>query len=824
VVLNNASGYPVDEIIEPLRAALELNPCVLLAAPPGAGKSTILPLALLNAPWLAGKKIIVLEPRRLAAQSIASRMADLLNEGPGETVGYRIRFATRVSAQTKIEVVTEGILTRMLQSDNALEDIGLVIFDEFHERSLHADLALALCRETQQVLRNDLRILIMSATLNLNDLHEKLNAPVIESSGRLFPVDLHYLGASDPASVAEALAIHTSAIVKKHEGDVLAFLPGEAEIRKAAESLEKLLPDFAIHPLYAQLPPAAQRDAILPNKKGKRKVVLATSIAETSLTIEGVRIVIDSGLGRSLRFDPNTGMAQLYTYGISIDAADQRAGRAGRLSAGNCFRMWSAADHLRLAAFRKPEIIEADLCPLALDLAAWGIPDPSQLFWLDPPPRANYSAGCETLEQLGALKQGKITAHGKALNQMPCHPRIAQLLLGASNLVQQQLACDIAAVLEERDPLGKDAGIDLNLRIEALRRERARGSLSKRMHRVAKAAASYRLLLHVDEDNSAYDAYETGFLLAQTYPERIASARPGNNAQFQLANGRLAMASHRDDLGQESWLAVAHLDLRDGIGKIFLAAPLNPRDLRDWVKSVENIRWDSRQGQLVVQEELRLGTIVLQSKPLVNANSASIREVLLQAIREEGKSILNWDEKVEQLLNRLQSLAIWSEETQELLIEQLLKNPETWLMPYLDKIRKTDDFKKIPLLEAIQNYRGWEQMRELDRLLPPRIEVPSGSSLPVLYGARGETPVLAVRLQELFGLEETPRINDGKTALVIHLLSPGYKPVQVTSDLRNFWNSTYHEVKKELKRRYPKHAWPDDPWKAQAVAKGRSVK
>jgi ATP-dependent helicase HrpB len=822
--LKHVSGYPVDEIIDPLCNALDGNSCVLLAAPPGAGKSTILPLALRNEAWLGNKKIIVLEPRRLAAIAIASRMAELLGEKAGETVGYRIRFETRISAQTQIEVVTEGILTRMLQSDNALENVGLIIFDEFHERSLHADLALALCLETQQVLRNDLRLLIMSATLNLSDLQIKLNAPVIESRGRQYPVDVHYLGASDPASIADALAIQTISIVKKHEGDVLAFLPGEAEIRKAAEALENFLPDFAIHPLYAQLPHSAQRAAILPNKLGKRKVVLATSIAETSLTIEGVRIVIDSGLGRSMRFDPNTGMSQLYTYMISTDAADQRAGRAGRLSAGVCFRMWSAADHLRLDLFRKPEVLEADLCPLALDLAAWGIYNPAQLFWLDPLPKANYSAGCETLEQLGALQGGRITPHGKELNKLACHPRIAQLLLGASTIQQKQLACDIAALLEERDPLGKEVGIDINLRIEALRRERGRGAVSRKMQRMAKAAASYRQMLQVDESNEIFDPFDTGYLLAQTYPERIASARPGNNAQFQLANGRLAMASHKDDLAHESWLAVAHLDLRDGIGKIFLAAPLNPQDLRDWVKTFEIVRWDSRQGQLLVQQELRLGSIVLQAKPLQNPEAENLRNALLQAVRDEGRHLLNWDNTVEQLLNRIQSLKIWRGDGSDLTIETLLHHPEHWLLPYLENVRRADDFKKIPLLEAIQNHWGWEQMRELDRLLPQRIAVPSGSTLPIVYGNRGETPVLAVRLQELFGLEETPRINEGKTTLVIHLLSPGYKPVQVTSDLRSFWNSTYHEVKKELKRRYPKHAWPDDPWKAQAVAKGRSTK
>jgi ATP-dependent helicase HrpB len=819
-------NLPVTEIIPEVRMTLKDHTTLVIGAPPGAGKSTLLPLALFEEDWLQGKKIIMLEPRRLAARSIAARMADLLKEETGKTVGYRIRFDNCVSAQTKIEVVTEGILTRMLQSDNALEQVGLVIFDEFHERNLQADLALALCREAQQILRPDLRIMIMSATLNIPQLQTLLKAPVIESKGRQYPVEVIYSGEADEYLLPELIAQTIARAVKEQEGDILAFLPGEGEIRKCEEILRAQLSEFSIHPLYGMLPQKEQYAAIMPNRSGRRKIVLATSIAETSLTIEGIRIVVDSGFGRSSRFDPASGLSRLETLRISKDAADQRAGRAGRLSSGTCYRMWTKATQERLADHRVPEIMEADLCSLVLELTKWGTEDITKLCWLTLPPKNSLQQAYDTLQQLGAIENSKITEHGKQVHQLACHPRIAHMLILAETAAMKQLACDIAAVLEERDPLPKDSGIDLNLRIEALRRARNTNSLNHKFKRIEKNAASYRKLLKLDADNGPVDVYETGLLLAYAYPERIASAKPGNNAQFQLANGKIAAAGHKDDLAHEAWLAVANMDLRDGLGKIFLAAPLNPTDLIHLVKEKQNISWDTRKGGLICLQELKIGSIVLKSTPLAKPDESLVLQAICQAIKLEGESLLDLSEQFQHLQNRIGSLRAWNPDEQwpEVNTAHLLTNVKDWLGPYLHGVKKQEDLKKLDLAECLVNSLSWEQQQALEQLAPAKLEVPTGSKLKIDYVSNGATPVLSVRLQEVFGMSDTPSVNRGKNSLVLHLLSPGYKPVQVTSDLRSFWNTTYFEVKKELQRRYPKHAWPDDPWKATPVAKGRSTK
>ena len=816
-------NLPITAIIPDVKLQLLKQNTLLVQAPPGAGKSTILPLALMDEPYLQGKKIIVLEPRRLATRSVAYRMAELLGEEIGERIGYQIRFENRVKPSNKIIVVTEGILTRMLQSDNALEDIGLVIFDEFHERSIHADLSLALCRESQQVLRPDLRILIMSATLNAQAINEQLQAPVLTSEGKQYPVDIFYAGDQDERLLPEITARLVLESAKKHTGDILVFLPGEGEIRKTAELLKPDANTFAIHPLYGMLPQAQQFAAIMPNKGGKRKIVLATSIAETSLTIEGVKIVVDSGFSKMQRFDPKSGLSRLETIQIAKDSADQRAGRAGRLSAGVCYRMWTPATQARLKSHRVPEILEADLASLVLDLFVWGIQDINQLFWISQPPAAHVAQAMDVLVQIGAIENGKLTAHGKQIHQLACHPRIAHMLLLAPNLAAKQLACDVAAVLEERDPLGRDAGIDINLRVEALRRARQNTMLSKGFSRIEKVAESYRRLLAIEANNEAYDVFETGLLLAYAYPERIACARLGNNAQFQLANGKIAAAGHKDDLAHEPWLAVANMDTRDGLGKIFLAAPLNPTDLRSLVKTVEVVTWDTRKGGLIASTDLRIGSIVLQSKPLAQVDKNVAVQAICKALQNEGKQLLDFDEQVTQLQNRILSLGVWNPEENwpNVSTENLLQNPALWLTPFLQDVKRIDDMKKIDLVQAILSMLPYEKQLELDRLAPAKMHVPSGSGIALMYFERGETPVLAVRLQEVFGLPDTPNINAGKTAVVLHLLSPGFKPVQVTSDLRSFWNNTYHEVKKELKRRYPKHAWPEDPWSEKPVAKGR---
>ena len=817
---------PVAEIIPEVRTVLKNNPILIIGAPPGAGKSTLLPLALFEEEWLQGKKIIVLEPRRLAARSIAIRMAELLGEDVGKTVGYRIRFDNCVSPQTRIEVVTEGILTRMLQSDNALEQVGLVIFDEFHERNLQADLALALCSEAQQILRPDLRLLIMSATLNIPQLQTLLNAPVIESKGRQYPIEIIYTNDADEYLLPELIAQTIARAVKEHEGDVLAFLPGEGEIRKCEELLRSQLSEFSIHPLYGMLPQHEQYLAIVPNKFGRRKIVLATSIAETSLTIEGIRIVIDSGFGRSSRFDASSGLSRLETLRISKDAADQRAGRAGRLSSGVCYRLWTKATQERMTEHRVPEIMEADLCSLVLELSKWGTDDITKLRWLTLPPKNSLQQAYDTLHQISALENGKITEHGKQVHQLACHPRIAHMLIMAETTPMKQLACDIAAVLEERDPLPKDSGTDLNLRIEALRRARTHNSLNHKFKRIEKNASSYRKLLKLDIDNSITDLYDTGLLLAYAYPERIASAKPGNNAQFQLSNGKIAAIGHKDDLAHQPWLAVANMDLRDGLGKIFLAAPLNPKDLIHVVKEKQNISWDSRKGGLISILELKIGSIVLQSKPISNPSEELVLNAICQAIKLEGESLLDFSDNFSQLQNRISSLTIWNAESEWPIVTttHLLNTAKEWLGAYLKLIKKTEDLKKIDLAECLLHSLSWEQQQVLDQRAPSKIEVPSGSKIRIEYFANGAPPVIAVRLQEVFGMADTPLLNQGKTKTVLHLLSPGYKPVQVTSDLKNFWNTLYFEIKKELQRRYPKHAWPDNPWNAIPVAKGRSTK
>lgn len=811
---------PIAESVHEILANFNNNNTQIVNAPPGAGKSTLLPLTFLEQDWLKGQKILMLEPRRLAARTVATRMAELLEEKAGQTVGYRIRFENKVSDKTQIEVLTEGILTRMIHSDNSLEGVGLVIFDEFHERSIHADVALALCRETQQVLRPDLKILIMSATLDMPQLSRMLDCPVVVSEGRQYPVDIKYSGDTDMTLLPELTARVITQAVKENEGDVLAFFPGQGEIRKCEEILKGRLKGFAIHPLYGQLPHGKQMAAILPDKNGKRKVVLATSIAETSLTIEGIKIVVDTGFGRTSKFDPKSGLSRLQTVQISKDSADQRAGRAGRLSAGTCYRMWSKATQDRLELHASPEILEVDLSSLALDLAKWGIMDPNQLTWLTPPPSGTIQRALASLHELHALQNGKITPHGERMHALPCHPRIAHMLIEAEDQELLELATDIAALIEERDPLGPEFGIDINERIIVLRRLRSENRLSRRFSRIEKIAESYRRMFELNEaDNSPVDPYETGLLLAQAYPERIAFARPGNNAQFKLSNGKIAMAGHRDDLAHESWLAIAHMDAREGMGKIFMASPLNPKDLAPMVKSLEVIKWDTKDGGLIANKELRIGSIVLQSVPLPDPDIEHLEQAICDAIKSEGQHLLEWNEEVTQWQNRILSLRKWNPQDQwpDVSVNALLATNEEWIKPYLNQIKRPEDLKKINLKEVLHYHLPIAQQKQLDELAPEKIEVPSGSHIKIQYFSDGAPPVLAVRLQEVFGLLETPKVNQGKVSLLMHLLSPGFKPVQVTSDLNSFWNDAYFEVKKELKRRYPKHAWPEDPLVAEAI-------
>jgi ATP-dependent helicase HrpB len=810
---------PVAEIISQVKTHLQQSSSLIIQAPPGAGKSTLLPLALLNEPWLQGKRIIMLEPRRLATKSIAQRMASMINEDTGETVGYRIRFESAISSHTRLEVITEGILTRMMHSDNELNDVGLVIFDEFHERNLYSEVALALCREIQQVLRPDLRILLMSATIDTEQLSGLLSADVIQSKGRQYPVEVNYLQEADEYAIGEDTARQIIPLTKQHDGDFLVFLPGQGEIKKAEEILRRALPDDIVVPLYGQLSPSEQNKAILPHPSGKRKIVLSTDIAETSLTIEGVKVVVDSGYAKSNRFDARSGLSRLVLHRISKDSADQRSGRAGRLTSGHSYRLWSKATQAQLAEYRVPELMEADLTGLVLDMKAWGKEDIRSMTWLTPPPAGNLALAEKILEAIDALTDGILTAHGREIHQVPCHPRIAHMLLYAKKVNQLGLATDIAAVLEERDPLPADSGVDLNLRIEALRRFRSRGASIARIKKIEKIAAQYRRMFSIDPTNDPVDPWQTGLLLAYAYPERIAAARPGNNAQFQLANGKIAQIGHRDDLAHESWLAVAHVDAREGMGKIWLAAPINPKDLAPMLKTKEVLKWDRKKGGLQAHSEIRIGSIVLGTRPLAKYPVGDVTEAILQAIREEGELLLDFNEEVEQFLLRIQSLKIWNpnQDWPEWSIASLCEKPETWIAPYLQNITKNEDFKKLNLVQILSSSLEFELQKLLERLAPASIEVPSGSKIKLQYRSDGQAPLLSVRLQELFGLLETPRINEGRIPVLIEMLSPGYKPVQLTQDLKSFWANGYFEVKKELKRRYPKHEWPEDPISAEAV-------
>ena len=806
-------NLPVKEVIPEIKKELNKTSTLILKAPTGAGKSTLVPLTLLNEPWLKGKKILMLEPRRLAAKTVATRMAHLIDKPIGDTVGYRIRFENKTSKNTRLEVLTEGILTRMIQEDNSLEDVGLVIFDEFHERSIHADIAMALCREAQSILRPDIRILIMSATLDMPKLSDMLQAPIVESKGRLFPVEVEYTGDADMKMLPELMSRVIKSAVNKNDGDVLAFLPGQGEIKRCQEILQNSLKNFVILPLYGQLPPNKQFAAITPNKDGKRKVVLATNIAETSLTIEGIKIVVDSGFERVSKFNPNSGLSRLETILISKQSADQRKGRAGRLSEGTCYRMWTKATHSRLAETGTPEIEQADLSSLMLDMAKWGVIDPNELNWLSPPPRKNVIKANQLLHEIEALENNRITDHGKRLNKLPTHPRIAHMLVKAEEEGQLALATDIAPLFEEKDPLPQEPGIDINIRIEALRRYRRDKVGQKSLERIEKLASQYRKLFDIKTDNGPVNDFETGLLIATAYPERIACARPGNNAQFQMANGKLAFAGHRDDLANEPWLAVANVSERDHSGKIFSASPINPTDLAPLIKHKEIITWNTKNGGLIAESQMRIGNIILKSTPLTDPNPKALIKAISDAIEKKGSYLLDWNEEVSQWQNRIISLKKWNpiQKWPDVQMSTLLLTNSEWLTPYLIGIKKPADLKKLNLFEILEYSLPIELQATLKKFAPQKIKLPNGTYAKLEYQENASPPVLSVPLQRCFGMLKTPSVNNGKVNVLMHLLSPGYKIVQVTSDLESFWSGTYFEIRKELKIRYHKHAWPENP-------------
>ncbi len=824
--------FPILDILSEVKQTLSLHATVIVQAPPGSGKSTVLPLHLLNEPWLNGQKVIMLQPRRLAARAVAGRLAAQLNEPIGKQVGYRVRFESKVSKATKLEVITEGILTRMIQQDNDLEGVGLIIFDEFHERSLHADLALALCREIQQVLREDLKILIMSATLDGEELSNRLdNAPVIESEGRQHPVQVVYHPHDQDLPLPQRVVRAIRKAFREHSGDILTFLPGMGEIKRTQQLLESEEIEATLYPLYGDLPAEDQQAALLPDKAGRRKIILATSIAETSLTIEGIKVVIDSGLSRVSRFDPRSGLSRLETVFVTQDAADQRAGRAGRLGPGVCYRLWNQGAHHHLLAHRVPEILEADLAPIVLELAQWGVSDITAFSWLTPPPTGTVNQARFLLEQLDALAEGRITAKGKEMLRLPAHPRIAHLLLEGQQSGLSPLATDLAALLEEQDPLPRESGADLGLRAEILRKWRSGRHVAadtSRLQRIERLANAWRQTLRTPIENTPPSPYNIGKLLAAAYPERIAQQTEANGELYRLINGRPARLPQHDPLGYATWLAVAQLDAGTAEAKIFVAAPIHIEDLKPRMHQQESVHWDSRKGSLVARSETRLGQLLVESTPLQHISDEARISILCNAIREEGIELLPWTDAHKSWQARVMSLRTWrpDEAWPDVSNANLLATLEDWLGPYLSGIKKRDDFKKLDIGSYLYGLLSWPLPQKLDELAPVSIEVPSGSQIRPHYFEDGSAPVLAVRLQEMFGLLNTPTINEGRTMVLLHLLSPGYKPVQVTQDLRSFWENTYPEVRKELRVRYQKHSWPEDPWTAEAVrgAKRRPAK
>ena len=788
VLIDNS--LPVAEALPRLLAALREGTGAVLEAPPGAGKTTLVPLALLGEDWLGDGRILVLEPRRLAARMAARRMAELLGEEVGQTVGYRVRMENRIGPDTRIEVITEGILTRRLIGDPELAGVGAVIFDEFHERSIHTDLGLALCLEAREALREDLRILVMSATLDGASVSGLLgDAPVIASQGRAFPVETRYLARPEPRDLDRAVTAAIRQALSDEPGSILAFLPGEAEITRVQTLLGNadLGPGVSVAPLFGALSAHDQDAAVRTAPPGVRKVVLATDIAETSLTIEGIRIVVDGGYRRKPRFDPRSGMTSLETRRIARAGADQRRGRAGRLEPGVCYRLWPEAETVAMAGFETPEIMEADLAPLALDLASWGVANPADLRWLDPPPSARYAQAQELLAELGAMdRQGRITGHGERMTRLPMHPRLAHMLIAGKAAGHGGLACDIAALLEERDILGARGDSDLRSRLEILRGAGAGKASRGAVERVRKVSRDLRGRMKIGDSHGG----DAGELLALAYPDRVAKRR-GAEGRYLLRNGRGAVLPEGDRL------AAARVEALFGAD----------------IERAEAIGWDDRERKVVASRRHRLGAITLKEEPLKKPAPEAVLAAMLEGVRRMGPQALPWTDAVRQWQARVMFLRglgyrgiDWPDVSDSRLMEEL----ELWLGPFLSGVAGFGALQKVDLRQALASLLTWDQGQTLDEGAPTHWTAPTGSRLPLDYtGPDG--PVLSVRLQEMLGEAETPRVAGGRVAVLLHLLSPAGRPLQVTRDLAGFWRGSYAQVKAEMKGRYPKHFWPDDP-------------
>ena len=824
--------FPIDPLLPEIRASLAAHPRLVLEAPPGAGKTTQVPPALLEAGWLGGRKIVMLEPRRVAARAAAGFMARQRGEAPGETVGYRIRFENKVSAKTRIEVVTEGILTRMIQDDPMLEDVGAILFDEFHERHLSADLGLALALDVQAQLREDLRIVVMSATLDGEKLARFLDAPRLSSEGRAYPVEIaHFPGRRDEALEPQARRAIEHALAA-HPGDVLVFLPGQREIARVQATLEASTATHAadVLALHGELPIEQQARVLQPDEHGRRRVVLATNVAESSVTLPGVRVVIDSGLAREPFYDPNSGFTRLETANVSQASADQRAGRAGRVAEGWAYRLWPQSQ--RLEPQRKAEIAQVELASLALELAAWGS---DALRFADPPPAGALAAARDLLRRLGALEGDAITAFGKKMLALGTHPRLAAMLLSARDDQVRALACDLAALVEARDPLRSrsDALAERWRALAAFRSGRAAQDASRSaLAAIDAQAKQWRRRLRCDAaPPSDIEAHRLGDLLLHAFPDRIAHQHRSDPRRYQLANGRIARLFDDSAVYGEPWLVACELRFEAKDALILRAAPLDEaalrRDFPQRFVTEDTVRWDAERRALSAQRETRFDGIVLESKPAGKVDPQLAAKALTQAVAELGLSALPWTEHLAQWRERVRCLREWMPELglPDLSDDALLATLPGWLQPAFAGKTRLDALDEGELGEALKSGVDWSLRQKIDACAPTRIGVPSGMERRIEYATdhdgRAQPPVLAVKLQELFGLAETPRIADGRVPLLLHLLSPGGKPLQVTRDLRGFWERTYPEVKKEMKGRYPKHPWPDDPWSAKATHRAK---
>jgi len=830
-----ADVLPIFALLDELKDTLSQRDELVLEAPPGAGKTTQVPLSLLDAPWLAGRKILMLEPRRIAARGAAERMAQLLGEAVGETVGYRVRLESRVSGKTRIEVITEGILQRMLQDDPSLEQVGLLIFDEFHERSLDADLGLALALEGRRLfseLRDaPLKLLLMSATLNGDALSEYLNnAPVLRSEGRQYPVDIHYQAPAKrrdgrAPDYLEQMQRCIVAAHSQHAGNILAFLPGQADIHRLASRLAPALDKHTlIAPLYGNLSLAEQRRAIATPPPDQRKLVLATNIAESSLTIDGVNIVIDSGLERTMVFNARNGSSRLHTQRISAASAAQRAGRAGRQAPGVAYRLWGEAEQQRLQAHSEPEILQSDLSALVLQCLQWGS-SPEALLWLDAPPPAHCEQALALLKTCGAVDEGgaalSLTEHGEAMAGLPLPPRLAHMLLHGRALGVAESACLLAALLGERDLPGM-AGADIALRTAEVSRE------PKRYRRILQQSAQYQRLLAGANSDGVFDGNTERALAiatARAFPDRIGRQRAAGSHEFQLSNGRSAFLASDDPLRGSPYIVAIELsaNVGDSNDRIRLACPLPESVLEDALSPLISERvsadWDDAQQRFVAERQRWLGKLLLDSRPETALDESLREQALMALLRRRGLELLRWSETARQLQGRVALLADhdcapgqWPDFSDSALLDSL----EQWLPPYLNGVSKLRDIQALDVEAMLLAQLDWPQQQALQRAAPERISVPSGSKIRVDYCA--SPPVLAVKLQEMFGCEDTPRVAEGRQPLLVHLLSPARRPLQVTSDLAGFWRSSYEAVKKEMKGRYPKHPWPDDPLSAQATA------